>query len=258
LAVAGIIDAQELFYDVNGILHYQDSTISGEQYVLESILPACVHGDRPIVYDVGANVGDFSADVLTKFPRATVFAFEPHPIAFQKLVNRFSHLQSQVHCGNFGLGISNSELELYDYAEKYGSAHASHYREVLTGIHRAEKTAIHRARIRTLDDICKENGFHVIDLLKIDTEGHEMQVLRGAAGILAHKRVRLIQFEFNEMNVVSRTFLRDIYAILNDFEFYRLSKDRLIALGDYDTRHEIFKYHNILAISKHIRSSLPV
>ena len=78
---------------------------------------------------------------------------------------------------------------------------------------------------------------------------HELFVPRGCSNRLQEEPVGVFEFEFNEMNVISRTFLRDFYTALEDFVFYRLRSDGLIPLGKYDARNEIFKFQNIIAIS---------
>src|SRR6185436_3522307 len=88
-----------------------------------------------------------------------------------------------------------------------------------------------------------------VDFLKIDTEGNELKVLKGAQSLLQKNAIRAIQFEFNEMNVVSRVFLRDFYDILAGYTFYRLLPDGLLPLGRYSARNEIFAFQNIFAVN---------
>jgi len=65
---------------------------------------------------------------------------------------------------------------------------------------------------------------------------------------LSARRIGLIQFEFNELNVLSRVFLKDFYDLLPGYSLYRMDTDRLHPLGDYSPINEIFRYQNILAI----------
>jgi hypothetical protein len=104
----------------------------------------------------------------------------------------------------------------------------------------------------TVDRFCKEKGLAAIDLLKIDTEGCELQVLKGASEMLSGGRVKVIQFEFGECNVFSRVFLRDFYEVLPGFRMYRLDSNGLIPLPSYESTNEIFRFQNIIAISKNI------
>jgi hypothetical protein len=103
--------------------------------------------------------------------------------------------------------------------------------------------------LTTIDDFVARNNIQRIALLKIDTEGNELNVLKGAVDTIRRKLADVIQIEFNEMNVISRTFFRDIEGTLPNYDFYRLLPDGLQALGPYNTTEfEIFAFQNIVAI----------
>jgi len=104
----------------------------------------------------------------------------------------------------------------------------------------------------TIDNFCASKNIENIDFLKMDVEGHELSVLKGAVSLLLTDSIKVIQFEFNLHNVYAHVFLRDFYLVLHNFEFYRLSQNGLIALGGYSTFNEIFVLQNIVAIRKDI------
>jgi hypothetical protein len=88
----------------------------------------------------------------------------------------------------------------------------------------------------------------IIDFLKIDTEGHELAVLKGAKNLIAQQKIQLIQFEFNEMNVVSRTYMRDFVELLSNYQLHRVVPDGYFPLNNCVQDIEIFGFQNILAI----------
>ena len=64
-------------------------------------------------------------------------------------------------------------------------------------------------------------------------------------------RIAVIQFEFNEMNVVSRVFMKDFLAILPNYRIFRLLPEGAIQFAVYDpTFMEVFAYQNIVAIRR--------
>lgn len=76
-------------------------------------------------------------------------------------------------------------------------------------------------------------------------------MLNGCKELLKNKYIGVIQFEFNEMNVVSRVFFKDFFDLLSPgYKIYRLHKESLKPIESYDTKHEIFKFQNIVAINK--------
>ncbi len=177
-----------------------------------------------------------------------IFAFEPHPLNYKRLLNNIN--ADNFHCFNVGVGNSNGELSLYDYADNDGSTHASLYQEVIEDIHHG-KAIEHKVKIIKLSDFVKEHNIDYIDLLKIDTEGNEMEVLLGLRDVLAEGKVGAIHFEFNEMNVVSKVFFKDYFDLLPNYNFYRLLPNSMLEIKPYTPIDcEIFAYQNIVAIKK--------
>ncbi|MEP7359891.1 MAG: FkbM family methyltransferase, partial [Anaerolineales bacterium] len=106
-----------------------------------------------------------------------------------------------------------------------------------------------------LDDFIGQHGLRHISLLKIDTEGHELSVLRGAVETLAANRIEAVQFEFNRMHVISRVFLSDIVNALPGYHFYRLLPDGLVPITFQPPfRSEIFAFQNIAALRRDLIS----
>ena len=225
-----------------GILNYKDEVASGEDHFVRQTLSGV---SNPVVFDVGANAGDYSATVLSINPNARLFAFEPHPGTFKGLSERLAGRGAQL--ANVACGSAPSKMVLYDYAGA-GSQHASLYKGVIEELHQKESCA-YDIDIIDLDTFASGNGIEHIDLLKIDTEGHEFNVLSGAKRLFEYRRISAIQFEFNEMNLVSRTFLRDFYAILPNYRLYRTVRDGLIPLPERPSfTCELFAFQNIVAL----------
>ena len=203
------------------------------------------------VFDVGANEGDY-AEMLSG-TGANIFCFEPHPKTCEKLGKRFrDHHTIKVY--NVGLSDRDETAKIYDRSDEDGSAHASVYEEVITSFHKKEAVVTDISLI-TLDSFVEKNSIQHIDLLKIDTEGNELKVLKGAVETLKNMRIDIIQFEFNEMNVISGSFLRDFVRILDGYNLYRLLPNEFLAINYHKVRpvlYEIFAYQNIVAFRKDI------
>lgn len=229
-----------------GVFNYQTFRISGERYLIHRLLP-CLIGKtgQPTMFDVGANEGMFSSDLLAVFPNASVCSFEPHGKTFERLSARVGDRCSVF---NFGLGESAGSMKLYDVGDHAeGTSHASLYANVISDIHHREVDAVD-VEIKRLDDVASELGVDRIDFLKIDTEGHELSVLKGAEQLLAENRIDVIHFEFNDMNVVSGCFMRDFHLMLEGYRLFRLLPDSLLELTGIPALTEIFGFQNIIAI----------
>ena len=254
------IDAKSIFYESSGILKYKGKE-SGEEWFVVNVLNSLL-GDieSPILIDIGANVGNYSLCLAETFPEGKCYAIEPNPIAFQILVEQMKSFEN-VFPLNCGAGSSCKASEIYVRIDDYSTVHASLYQDVFLDLHHSEKDALAvlACQIDTIDNmldnkVIPEEQIHYI---KIDTEGHEFEGLRGAMRTITQRGVRVIQFEFNEMNVVSRVFLKDFYQLLGmDWDFYRLDTRCLIPLGAYNSENEIFKFQNVIAVRSQYRELL--
>jgi FkbM family methyltransferase len=228
-----------------GVLNFESDKASGEEYFLKKHFKYVAGG---VVLDVGANVGKYSELVQHYNPSANIYAFEPHPKTYKKLCEIMR--SNSFHAVNAAVGEAQGMLSLYDYEEKDGSSHASLFKDVIEGIHNAESIA-HQVEVMRLDDFIERNGFQSISLLKIDTEGNELNVLKGALENIKAGKIKAIHFEFNEMNVASRTYFRDFWNLLSNYDFFRLLPSGMIQIDKYSAvQTEIFAYQNIVAILK--------
>ena len=86
-------------------------------------------------------------------------------------------------------------------------------------------------------------------MLKIDAEGHEVDILDAAKRILETRSIQAIQFEFNELNVYSGRHFKNFVDRLPEYKFFRILPDGIVPLGDYSPlEHENFVYQNIVAL----------
>ena len=185
-----------------------DPQSNGEQMVQEQVLRASE--SHAIVFDISANVGNWTASLLRfademKVP-VDVHAFEPCSETFLRLRDRASQWPTvqlnQVACSRhpgtavmhvFGVGLGiNSLVDPVDDM-------TSQSEEV---------------PLTTVDLYCKARDIRAIDLLKVDAEGHDFDVLAGAARMLETHAIRFLQFEYNQRWIGARNYLRDVFEFL--------------------------------------------
>jgi FkbM family methyltransferase len=225
-----------------GVLNCESVKTSGEQHFITSHVSGISHG---VIIDVGANIGNYSIRLRRSNPEVPIYSFEPHPVTYGKLHKNTEGLN--VRTFNLGVGSAPGAMMLYDYADRDGSSHASMYKEVIEQTHHSGAVA-HEVTVVALDDFAIEEKIDRVGLLKIDTEGHELEVLKGFRRFIKANRVDMIQFEFNEMNMASRVFFKDFWDLLPNYDFYRMLPGGLLPLRRYNpVLCEIYAYQNIVA-----------
>jgi FkbM family methyltransferase len=193
-------------------------------------------GEKPLViFDVGANRGDYVQLALVQFANQPlmIHAFEPSAAAFAELSRRWA-ARNEVVLSNTALGSEAGERTLY--CDVAGSELGSLYQRLIEH-HDLHLTSRELVRVETLDAYCAAHGIERIHLLKLDVEGHELEVLRGAGRMLEQKRIAMVSFEFGGANVDARTFLRDF------FQFFAARQMQLARVNPLGGLHPIPRYH---------------
>ncbi|MFN0200613.1 MAG: FkbM family methyltransferase [Bacteroidia bacterium] len=229
-----------------GLLYsHEDPKRNGESFFMKkAIYDFKVSG----LFDVGANKGNYTKLFMELGYTKDIHCFEPHPTTFKYLVDAIS--TTQVKKFNIAFSRESGTFPIFDYAAEDGSEHASLFKDVIEKVHKSNATS-YQVEVRTIDEFVETNKIDNIGLLKIDTEGNEYNVLLGAQASLKNNKISLIHFEFNEMNVVSRVFLKDFFSLLHGFNLYRLLPNDFLPLQyDHSLLNELFSYQNIIAVRK--------
>jgi len=133
-----------------------------------------------VIFDVGANIGGMALRFARRTAHGQIYAFEPTAYAYQKLLRNLSlnpELASR---------ITPIQAFLSDHVEGSRSVQAYSSWKVdgsATDAHPVHGGVIHDAEsvdVLTVDEFCRARGIDRVDLIKIDTDGHELSVLLGA------------------------------------------------------------------------------
>ncbi|MCO6512360.1 MAG: FkbM family methyltransferase [Aridibacter famidurans] len=222
---------------------------SGEAAVMELVGASYNSSLKLKVFDVGAHTGEYTSRLLDTFgDRATIFAFEPSSELFAELSNRLDDGRCRLF--NTGFGEEKSVAELYSSAR--------HIPTMLKDAHILSDEKVistEQVKIEAIDEFCKRHELDQIHFLKVDVEGFELSVLKGASTMIAEKRIDFIQFEFGLFCVASRTYMRDFFDLLSpEYRIFRVLRRGVYELKKYETRLERFdSVANYLAVSSDIR-----
>ena len=220
---------------------------AGEERFAARILKDAPAG---ILLDVGANKGAYAAYLATLSPQSTIYAFEPHPLTFAALQARVA--AANVQAVNLAVSDEAGTLTLHDFAGEDGSTQASLDPEAIHMF--SAETVTHSVGVTTIDAFLAEHGIDQVTLLKIDTEGFDLAVLKGARGALSRRAIRAIQFEFIPANIARRVTMRDFFEVLAGYRLFRLCVNGdLWPLDIYDVKRcEIYVTHNLVALPREV------
>lgn len=143
-----------------------------------------------VVFDVGANVGQSARKFLRCFTQSQIYCFEPAGQTFRQLQDNLKDYQ-RVHSFHVALGASKGRgrLLLNDSSTTFRLLDPSEDVSVSGDL------KIEDVEVETLDEFCREANIDRINYLKIDTEGGELAVLKGAEQMLSEHRIELVEVE---------------------------------------------------------------
>ena len=169
------------------------------------------------IFDVGANSGQSAIEYSILYPKARIDSFEPVRESFEELQRRTAKKQL-IHCHRLAFGSSAGTLSMDTTAD-----HSSMFK--------ISDSGSEEVTVETMSDFCRQNQIEQISLLKIDTEGFDLEVLRGAESLIADANIDFIQVEagMNPENTY-HVYFENFTAYLHQ-RGYRL-------IGIYDQAHE--------------------
>lgn len=155
-------------------------------------LATLVRQPRPLVFDVGANLGQTVRKLQKVLPQATIHSFEPGPGTYARLQENCRNLPG-VELWNVGLGSHPGELKFYENSQSELSSFLPLGPEGWGQVEREVTVAVD-----TIDHFCQEHAIDFIDILKTDTRGFDLEVLKGAERMLSEGRIGLV---FTEISI---------------------------------------------------------
>lgn len=143
--------------------------------------------ENDLFIDIGANVGTYTV-LASGYCRAQTIAIEPIPVTFRHLTDNIAinHISSLVSAFNIGLGSNRSKLKFTSMWDTYNN--------VITDDNLVKEKYFIEVEVRTLDDLLQDKQPL---LLKIDVEGFEYDIIKGATQTLAKSSLKAIIIELN-------------------------------------------------------------
>jgi FkbM family methyltransferase len=204
---------------------------NGELWLLNRLAPIASF------VDIGANAGEWTAGALRGSPGARGLAFEP----IAELAAGIDG--AEVVCAAVGDDSSPPELEFFLHNVHTGSSFFGDW----VGGSVADKRLV---PVTTLDRELAEREISSVDIVKIDAEGYDLHVLRGAQAMLSRQAIDVVQFEYSHAWLYARSTLGEAINLLerHGYGVYLLGGDGPIEFN-YQRHGEFFAYSNFVALS---------
>lgn len=199
----------------------------------------------PLIFDVGANLGNWSIELHHQLPSAEIIAFEPSSTTFKSLLSN-TRDADQIQVQQLGFSDFVGTTTLYSDAPESGFASLSKRRLDHFGIALNVEEVV---EITTLDRFTEKLD-RCPDLIKLDVEGHEINVLIGGEKTI--EKVKVIQFEFGGCNLDTKTSFQDFWYWFTqrNFDIYRLTPIGVKRLSEYSESDEIYQTTNYFAVRR--------
>nr|WP_170538526.1 FkbM family methyltransferase [Ruegeria arenilitoris] len=156
---------------------------------------SAVSDESGVVFDVGVNRGTIARHLIRMFPRNTCYLFEPLPEQAIYVGKRFSEfpnvriiqqaLSNELGSAEFFVGKRVGTSSLLRMSDESLAAHPE-----------AEVDYSIPVTLNTVDVFCEEHGISKISCMKIDAQGSELNIFRGASRMLGSQSVDMIMFEW--------------------------------------------------------------
>jgi FkbM family methyltransferase len=150
------------------------------------------NSERFVIFDIGANEGNMARQFRKHFAGAEIHCFEPNPPTFHVL-RETTASDASIKIWDHGMAAARSRQVLYENENSLLNSFLplGNYESGGRVINHTE------VELETVDHFCHQHGINKIGILKSDTEGYDLEVLKGARAMLETGSVRLVYFEVN-------------------------------------------------------------
>lgn len=222
----------------NNFRNYEES---GEHFFIMNVL---AHSNPTVCIDIGANIGNYTEKLL-QHTQATVISFEPLPAAFAELQKKVKSFGKRSILENKGVGEKNDNLVL-NYNPS-ALAHAS-FSEEINKVPYVKNSESINAKVVSIDTYFENSKFSTVDFIKIDTEGFEYEVLKGAHYTIDRFKPKYIQIEFNWHHMFRNISLNYIAEMLPDYDVFQLIPGGWIKRDAIDPLSNIYCFANFVFV----------
>ena len=199
------------------------------------------------LFDVGAHHGETINNFKKYFNFSSIHSFEASNKNFTILkINFKNHKDNRIFLNNFGLSDLNKTLKIKQFQETSSTTLSSinhnskYFKRKIKVLGLKENQKIYEdsdVKLNRLDDYCGKKKIDKIDLLKIDTEGHEYFIIKGSVKTL--KKIKYIYFEHHYHDMLTKGYTySDIHDLLKKYDFVKVYKSKMFFRKTFEYIYE--------------------
>jgi FkbM family methyltransferase len=182
-----------------------------------------IHLTNPTIFDIGAHKGKLSKMFNEVYEECSIYCFEPN-IYLHKHIRRISE---NIKIYDYAVGDKLEEKEFFlnniDLTSSLSKLNKKSFYLKIKKLFIDAPLINSKKKIKvvTLDKFCKSKNIKEIDFLKIDVEGYELMVLKGAKEIINNVKYVMIEIQKNDMyQEYSREKIKD-FLLKNNFRLIK-------------------------------------
>ena len=226
-----------------------DITKNGEYFVLKVVADLAAKEGQTCLFDVGANIGNWTLMAVDIFQNADVrvHCFEISPPTCEQLKQKLQNF-SGITINDCGLSDKTGKIQLRHYPDASELSTLVEATQVYPKPQQEAWTPI-EARTKTGDLYMHENQIERVHFLKMDVEGSEPLILNGLSQAFANRAIDVVQFEYGKICINTKFLLIDFYKFFYKYG-YKVGKiyPNYVDFKDYSWNHEDFIGPNYLAV----------
>ena len=228
-----------------GYNNYGSFKVTGEKNFIQSI-----SRELQFSLDIGANIGNYSK-LLIEETNSYIFAFEPLDGAYDNLNKLVIEHPNRIEAFKLALGDKNVEKNLNFTDEK--SEKATFLDDInKLSFYEAASNKKKLVNLVTLDEFMEQKNLFdkEIDLIKIDTEGYELEILKGSKRLIEKNKPKYIQLEFNIHQLFKNHTMYEFSKYLKKYELFQILPfgNKLLKVNPEKAETNIFYLTNFVYI----------
>ena len=246
-----------------GRLDFPNGLTNNGETLVQRVVLGTKEVTPKVIVDCGANIGEWTYQLCRESElkdnnfEMDIYSFEPSAYTYRKLVSTIKNIGDKE---NIRFSPVNKALSSRIGEANLAIANPGAGTNSLVYTENIQNEKMESVHLTTLDYFMEQNNISHISLLKIDAEGHDPDVIKGAERLIANQNIGVIQFEYNWRWIFGNNFLRNVFMNLseNGYHLGKVTPKGIQFFPRYSIELETFVESNYIACTDEWVDKFPV